>query len=153
MLDNKEIEIIKKNVCRFINDSSIIKEKTGKFADFFINNANDSLDSAKLLFEVSTNKDFQKITGFPNFNGVLWVVNASYYSMFYIARALLESEGIKIKTESASVHLITFNALVYYFYLTGKIEKGLIEEFKEAGIEAFDALGKEKAKSLIEDYS
>jgi len=29
MLDNKEIEIIKKNVCRFINDSSIIKEKTG----------------------------------------------------------------------------------------------------------------------------
>jgi uncharacterized protein (UPF0332 family) len=153
MLDNKEIEIIKKNIKRYLNDNSIIKEKKGKFAEFFLSNAKNSLDSAKLLFEVSTKKDLQKITGFPDFNGFLWVVNSSYYSMFYMARALLESEGIKIKPESASVHLITFNALVYYFYLTGKIQKSLIEEFKEAGEEASEVLGKEKAKSLIEDYS
>ena len=37
--------------------------------------------------------------------------------------------------------------------LTGKIEKSLIEEFKEAGEEAFETLGKDKAKELIEDYS
>lgn len=153
MLDNKEIEIIKKNIKRFINDNSLTKEKKGKFAEFFLSNAKNSLDSAKLLFEVSTKKELQKTTGFPDFNGFLWVVNSSYYSMFYMARALLESEGIKIKPESASVHLITFNALVYYFYLTGKIQKSLIEEFKEAGEEASEVLGKEKAKSLIEDYS
>jgi len=153
MLDNKEIEIIKKNIKRFLSDNSITKEKKGKFAEFFLSNAKNSLDSAKLLFEVSTKKELQKTTGFPDFNGFLWVVNSSYYSMFYMARALLESEGIKIKPESASVHLITFNALVYYFYLTGKIQKSLIEEFKEAGEEASEVLGKEKAKSLIEDYS
>ncbi|MDO8517362.1 MAG: hypothetical protein Q7S33_04535 [Nanoarchaeota archaeon] len=153
MLDNKEIEIIKGNIRRFLNDNSLVKEKLGKFENFFINNANNSLDSAKLLFEVSTNKNIQKAIGFPNFNGFLWVVNASYYSMFYMARALLEHEGIKIKTDSASIHLITFNALVYYFYLTGKIQKSLVEEFKEAGEEASEILGKEKAKSLIEDYS
>ena len=153
MLDNKEIEIIKKNMNRFLSDNSVIKEKPGKFANFFINNANNSLDSAKLLFNVSTKKDIQEIMGFPDFNGFLWTINASYYSMFYMARALLESEGIKIKAESASIHLITFNALVYYFYLTGKIQRSLVEEFKEAGIEASEVLGKEKAKSLIEDYS
>ena len=47
-----------------------------------------------------------------------------------MARALLEKERIKIKPESFSVHLITFNALVYYFYLTDKIQKNFIEEFK-----------------------
>lgn len=117
-----------------------------------MNNAADSLNSAKLLFKASTNKELQNSSGFPNFNGFLWVINASYYSMFYMARALLESEGILIKADN-SVHLVTFDALVYYFYLTGKIQKNLIEEFKEAGEEASETLGKDKAKALIEDYS
>jgi len=46
---------------------------------------------------LSTNPDKQQYLGFTSFNGLLWVVNASYYSMFYMARALLENEGIKIK--------------------------------------------------------
>ena len=116
MLDNKEIEIIKRNIKRFTSENLIIKEKQGKFIDFFMNNAADSLNSAKLLFKASTNKELQNSSGFPNFNGFLWVINASYYSMFYMARALLESEGILIKTDN-SVHLVTFDALVYYFYL------------------------------------
>jgi len=152
MLDNKEIEIIKRNIKRFTSENLIIKEKQGKFIDFFMNNAADSLNSAKLLFKASTNKELQNSSGFPNFNGFLWVINASYYSMFYMARALLESEGILIKTDN-SVHLVTFDALVYYFYLTGKIQKSLIEEFKEAEEEASETLGKDKAKALIEDYS
>lgn len=153
MLDNKEIEIIKRNMKRFINDNLIVKEKQGKFIDFFMKNSADSLNSAKLLFKASTNKELQNYSGFFNFNGFLWVINSSYYSMFYMARALLESEGIKIKQEMESIHLITFDALVYYFYLTGKIEKSLIEEFKEAEKEVSETLGKDKAKGLIEDYS
>ena len=153
MLDNKEIEIIKRSVKRFTAENIIWREKNSKFVDFFLNNAKDSLNSSKLLFKASTNKELQNSSGFPNFNGLLWVVNSSYYSMFYMARALLESEGIKIKQGSESIHLITFNALVYYFYLTGKIEKNLIEEYKEAGEEVSETLGKDKAKGLIEDYS
>ncbi|MFH1249067.1 MAG: hypothetical protein V1660_02855 [archaeon] len=137
---------------RLIGNKSITKEEGGKFTDFFINNSRDSLDCAKLLFDASTKKEIQKSIGFPNFNGFLWVINASYYSMFYMARALLESGGIKIKTDE-SIHLVTFNALVYYFYLTGKIQKSLIEEFDDAGEEASQALGKEKARLLVEDYS
>lgn len=34
MLDNKEIEIIKKNIKRFTSENLIIKEKQGKFIDF-----------------------------------------------------------------------------------------------------------------------
>src|SRR3989344_1647403 len=139
MLDNKEIEIIKRNINRFISENLIVKEKSGKFINFFMNNAKDSLDSAKLLFKASTNKELQNYSGFPSFNGFLWVVNASYYSMFYMTRALLESGGVKIKADN-SVHLVTFDALVYYFYLTGKIQRNLIEEFKEAGEGASETL-------------
>ena len=52
-----------------------------------------------------------------------------------------------------SVNRGAVHALVYYFYLTNKIEKHLIEEFQKAGNEASEILGKEKAKQLIEDYS
>ncbi len=104
----------------------------------------------------------------PNFNGFLWVINSSYYSMFYMARALLESISIKIKSEE-SVHFLVFNALVYYFYSTGKLEKHFIEDFDNAQEESSEILGKEKvnssriskfpsqaqekAKEMISDYS
>lgn len=86
-----------------------------------------------------------------NFTGFLWVVNASYYSMFYAARALLENDGVRIRTD-ASIHAVTFDALVHYFYLTGKLEKKLIEEFAEAEEDAAETLGRETAKGLMEDY-
>lgn len=119
--------------------------------DFFIDNAIKSLETAKILFEVSTKQDISLKLGFPNFDGFLWVINSSYYSMFYITRAVLESSGIKIKTEQ-SVHQATFNALFHYFYLRKRLEQSFIEDLKRAGEESFEILGKDKAKSLIEDY-
>jgi len=72
--------------------------------------------------------------------------------MFYIVRALLETQGIKIKSQQ-SVHAITLNCFVHYFYSTNKIEEKLIKEFQEAGQESSEILGKQKAKDIIEDYS
>ena len=151
MFDEKKIDQIKRRVTGFIRDGFIRKEKETKFVDFFLKNAKNSRDSATLLLNVSMKKDLKDTLGLPDFNGYLWVINASYYSIFYMARALLESEGIKIKTEM-SIHAITFDALVYYFYLSGKLEKRLIEDFGEAKEEAAEILGKEKAKELVEDY-
>lgn len=152
MLDKKILREIEKNVKQLSTEGKIIKDKEEKYTKFFLKNAQDSFNSAKLLFNISIDNILKKSLGFPNFNGYLWVINSSYYSMFYMARALLESNGVKIKTEQ-SIHAITYNALVYYFYLTKKIEKTLIEEFQRAGMEASEILGKEKAKQLIEDYS
>lgn len=151
MLDEKNIGEIKRNSERMIREGSIIKENEGRFADFFLNNSRNSFDSAKLLLEVSRNKELKNSLGFPEFNGYLWAINASYYSMFYMARALLEKNGIKIKKDE-SVHSIVFNAFVYYFFITGRIEKRLVEEFNDAGEEASILLGKEKAKMIVEDY-
>jgi uncharacterized protein (UPF0332 family) len=152
MLENKQIEEAKRNALRSINDGKIIQTKESKNTEFFIKNSRDSLDSAKVLFELSINKKSRDSIGMPNFNGFLWVINSSYYSMFYMARALLESIGIKIKTDE-SVHFLVFNALVYYFYSSGKLEKHFIEDFENAQEESSQILGKEKAKEMISDYS
>ena len=151
MLDEKEIDRAKKNFERLIKEGIVTKRKEKKFINFFLSNAKNSLDSAKLLFDVSTKNDLKDLTGFPDFNGFLWVVNSSYYSMFYVVRALLEKEGVEIKTDE-SIHAAVFGALIYYFYSTGKLQKKFIEEFAEANAETVEILGKEKAKELVEDY-
>ena len=153
MLDEKKIEELKKRVKRFIDEGTIKKEraKEQKHVEFFLNNAQKSLDAAELLFKVTTRQDLQEATGHENFDGSLWVVNASYYSMFYVARALLENEGIKLKGE-LSIHVLAFDALVYYFYLTNKLQKKFVEDFIQAREEASEILGQEKAKELIEAY-
>ena len=152
MPEDKKLEDAKRNAVKSISSGIIYKTKERKYVNFFVKNAKDSLDSAKILFDLSTNDKIKNTLGVPNFNGFLWVINSSYYSMFYMARALLESKGIKIKSDE-SIHFLVFNALVYYFYSTGKLEKHFIEDFENAREESSDILGKEKAKEIIFDYS
>lgn len=151
MIDKKKLNEAEIRVKQLISKGIIVSKKKPEFVDFFIKNADDSIDSAKALFELSNDPEKQKIFGFTSFNGLLWVVNASYYSMFYMARALLEKFVIKIKAD-LSIHAITFDAVIYYFYLTGKMQKEFLEDFIEAKEDAAEILGKKKADLLIEDY-
>ena len=53
----------------------------------------------------------------------------------------------EIKTK-LSVHAVTYDALVYFFYLTKKLEKGLIESFATA----IDESAEVRATEIIKDY-
>ena len=67
MLDEKRI---KKLVPQLLEEGLIKKnEEYKKLAQFFIENAQDSLNSAKLLLEVSTDNKLMELTGFKNFKG------------------------------------------------------------------------------------
>jgi len=151
MLDEKKLKQIESRVKNFIVDETIKTKQPREFVIFFLNNAQKSLNSANALYDLSTNKEIQDNLGYKDFDGFLWVVNTSYYSMFYMARALLENEGIKIKTEN-SIHSVTFDAIIAFFYLNKKLEKRLLEDFAESMSEADQILGKQKADSLVEDY-
>jgi uncharacterized protein (UPF0332 family) len=151
MLDNKTIKESESRVKSYIKDELIKTREKAHDTDFFLVNANSSLITARLLMDVSSKEDLQKATGYLKFNGYLWVINSAYYSMFYMARALLESSGIKLKSD-LSIHLLTFDALVYYFYLTGKLQKSIIETYADAKEDADELLGKEKADELIDAY-
>jgi uncharacterized protein (UPF0332 family) len=151
MLDNRHIGEIKRNYERLMKEGKIL-ESCPKYTDFFLKNSINSLTTARVLFALSTREELRRKIGLSRFDSFLWVINSSYYSMFYLARALLESKGISIKTD-LSIHSVTFNAFVYNFYLTGKIERSLVENFREAEREASEILGKEKARELVEDFS
>lgn len=162
MLDDKRLEIIRKNVPLMVNGGEIEKsEKNKQMANFYLENALVSLNVAKILSDASLNDPIKRQFKFigKDFEAFLWVINTSYYSMFYMAGALLASLGIKVKSE-IGIHKKTFEALVFYFYLSPRIAKHYIEEFEVAQHESHSLLGTEdnlvvmqrKAKELIASY-
>jgi uncharacterized protein (UPF0332 family) len=151
MIEEKRIEETKRRVEHYLKDGVIKTKQPAEFIDFFLHNAENSLNSARCLYDLSTNQEYQRQTGYVGLKGFLWVINASYYSMFYMARALLATEGIKLRSD-LSIHALTFDALVHFFYVNNKLQKQLFKLYAEAKEEAAELLGQQKANELIEDY-
>lgn len=84
MLDEKRLKEANNRVKTYLKDGIAMTKRKPEHVEFYIRNAEDSIDSAKALYELSTDSEKQKCLGFTSFNGLLWVVNASYYSMSYI---------------------------------------------------------------------
>ncbi len=150
-LDDKKLKQIECRIRQHLTSRVIQTKQPKKNVEFFLVNANDSLMSAKALFDLSTNKDFQSYTHYEGLRGFLWVINASYYSMFYMVRALLAAKGVLIKSD-LSVHSVTFDALIYFFYLNGNLEKHFFESYADAQEEASELLGKRKADEIVLEY-
>ena len=151
MIEEKQIKEVRSRVTQYLGDGTIQTKCKPEHVSFFLTNAKNSLNSANVLFDVSTKMKLQEDMGYPGFDGYLWVINASYYSMFYTARALLENEGLKLRSD-LSIHLVAFDAMVHFFYVTGKLQKRLVEYFAESREEAAELLGHEKAEELMYDY-
>jgi uncharacterized protein (UPF0332 family) len=156
MIDEKRIEEAKRNAKRYIADGLLkVNDKEIKnFIDFYLKNSETSLQTASLLFQISTDeklKEELKIS--KDFECHLWVIVSSYYSMFYMALALLATEGIKVGKEI--VHKVTADALINFFIANEKLTK-LLEDYEEMRKDVMELLGKEelkrKAKELISDY-
>lgn len=162
MLDDKRLKEIEKNVPAMMKQGDISKDESFKgLANFYMDNALVALNTARLLNEVSAKRELKNHFPFisESFESYLWIINTSYYSMFYMAGALLAGMGIKVKSEMG-VHKKTFDAFAYYFYLTRKIARHYLEEFEEAQQQSAELLGAEepieimqkKAKELIDKY-
>jgi uncharacterized protein (UPF0332 family) len=156
MIDEKRIEEAKRNVKRYIADGLLkVNDKEIKnFIDFYLKNSETSLLTASLLFQISAdNKLKEELKISKDFECYLWVIVSSYYSMFYIALALLATEGIRVGKEI--VHKVTADALINFFIANEKLAK-LLEDYEEMRKDVMELLGKEelkrKARELISDY-
>ena len=84
----------------------------------------------------------------------LWVINTSYYSMFFAATALLAHFHHKINSE-VGIHALTYHALVHYFVKEeSKLKNQLIEEYKDAVNDAEELLqlSEQKIRGLILNF-
>ena len=150
MIDDKQLAEIKRDVPKLVNEGVIDKsDEYVKLSSFFVETAEKSLSSARLLFKASTDKSLMDAAGFPNFDGYLWVINACYYSMFYMASAALAHDRVKVRSD-IGVHKLTFKAFVYYYHLTNKIKKKLVEEYLQAQQDSQELLGQEEMHAMAE---
>jgi len=156
MIDEKRIEEAEKNVKKYIAEGllKVRNEEVKNFVNFYLKNSETSLQVASLLFQISADdklKEELKIS--KDFECYLWVIVTSYYSMFYMALALLATEGVRVGKEI--VHKVTADALINFFIANKKLAK-LLEDYEEMRKDAMELLGKEelqmKAMELISDY-
>src|SRR3989344_683941 len=115
MIDAKQKKEAKQNFDKYLQDGLLKKEKNETARQMYIKNAEQSLNLAEECM-ISPLR--------PH----LWVVVISYYSMFYIANAVLLQLGYK--TGSKIVHKVTSDALIVL--VMDKIRKGLLEEYEDA---------------------
>lgn len=134
MLDKKKIEEAKTNVTRYLDNGQLKREKFQEIVfKVLIDNSRESLETANFLFDNNKSK--------------LWVIVCAYYSMFYIANAVLYKLGYKVGDQTP--HKVTSDALVVY--VKDKLRGSLLEDYEEIKEEAL-FLAQNKAEGLIENF-
>jgi uncharacterized protein (UPF0332 family) len=144
MLDDKKIEESSKVIKQLISDRKIVKPNP-RAKDFFIKQSRKCMIVAQKLLEMQSKEGIDTN---------LWVINSSYYSMFFAATALLAHFNKKIDV-GVGVHKMTYHALVYFFVKEdNKLKKALAEEYALAvnDIEQTLQLGEEKIKDLVTSF-
>ena len=119
MLSSERIKEAEKNVKSYLSEGLIKKEQFRKIVfETYTRNHKESLLVARRLYNENLSN--------------LWVVVISYYSMFYLANALLYKIGYKIGSKVA--HKVTSDALIVF--VRNKLKDKLIEDYELAGNEA-----------------
>ncbi len=134
MIDKERRKEAEKNFTQYLQDKLIKKEKNDTAKAMYIKNADLSLKLAEECMN-------------SNLKPYIWVVVISYYSMFYIANAVLLELGYR--TGGKIVHKVTNEALIVL--VTDKIKKGLIEEYENAKEDALE-IASVKSDEIIALY-
>src|SRR3989338_1830478 len=130
MLSNERIKTAEKNIQSYLQDRLLKKEEFRSIVfETYMRNYRESLRVARKLFN-------EKLSN-------LWVIVISYYSMFYLANALLYKLGYKVGTKIA--HKITSDALI--IFVRNKLKDNLIEEYEIAASEAMVL-----SETLLQNY-
>ena len=125
-MDEKRIKQAENNFNRYLEEGKIKKIiKNNLIYETYLRNSRESLKVANKLFQDKTSS--------------LWVVVASYYSMFYIACAYLYNLGYKPGDEI--VHQVVSESLIVQG--RNKIKNYLLENYNEE---------KEKALIIVDNY-
>src|SRR3989338_3576279 len=102
------------------------------FINHTLKKAEDSLNTAKALFNLMTDEELQE-RALPNidYNSSLWIINAAYYSMFFFSQVLLGKDGRKLPEGTKDTHKTILLAVLYYFIIKGSGLEGKKEVMPE----------------------
>ena len=135
MIDDKRKKEAQNNFKRYLKEGLLKKETNDLAKSKYLENTDLSLKTASELMQ-SPLKPY------------LWVMVTSYYSMFYMANAILLQYGYK--TQDKIAHKVTSDALIVL--ILDKLKKELLEDYETMQNDALEIAGT-KAESVIESYS
>src|SRR3989338_8810183 len=134
MLDDKRIKEAEENVRDYLKDGLLRKAVlSNDVFDVYLKNSSESIELAKDIFK--------------NNKSNLWVIVTSYYSMYYMANALLCNFGYKVGEKIS--HKVTADALIVF--ARNKIRTSLLDDLENAMDEAMD-LASVKTDEMISDF-
>jgi len=121
---------INTNFAKYINERLLTKREFKEIIfKTYLNNHEESLKVAEDLFKKKSSS--------------LWTIVTSYYSMFYIANAIIFKLGYKVGDKIA--HKITADALIVL--TRNKLKQSIIESYEKASEEAL-----ELSDNLLESF-
>jgi uncharacterized protein (UPF0332 family) len=150
MIEQNRIEEASRNVRQYVTDG-LLKTRDNeskKLVSFFMDQAERSLRTAAVVFELSTDTAAKQAMRLErDFESHLWVIVTSYYSMFYAALALLASQGIRAGRQL--VHKVVADALIHFFISNKRLVK-MLEAYEEARDTSLELIGREELMKRLQ---
>ena len=132
MLNEKRIKEAESNVRNYLREGLLAKQSFQEIVFSVLkSNAKESLETANFLSK--------------NSKSDLWIIVASYYSMFYIANAVLYKLGYKVGEKIA--HRVTADSLIVF--VRKKLADSLLESYEDTKDSALAAM---KSDELLESF-
>lgn len=134
MIDEKRKKEAMENFSEYLREGLIKKQKDENARKMYIHNSDISLKLAEKMLD-----DILK--------PYLWSIVVSYYSMFYMANAVLLNLGYK--TGRKIVHKVTNDALIVL--VLDRLKKELIEEYEHIMDDALE-IASMKSEEVLKNY-
>ena len=80
--------------------------------------------TAQHILRIMEEPAIRKLFNAEEYDGTLWIINASYYRIFFMAEYLLALDGRKLPDNVEDTHKTVELALLYYFILKGSNLEG-----------------------------
>ncbi len=126
MIDAKRIKEAESNIRRYLSGRLLKKEKNETAKRMYLENSELSIETSSRLLSLED----------ENYKPYLWTIVTAYYSMFYIANAVLLNFGYKVGDKIS--HKVTNDALIVF--IRNKLKRGLLEEYEDAKEDALEII-------------
>jgi len=134
MISEQQKKEAKQNFDRYLIDGLLKRETNDLAKNMYLKNAELSLQVAQELVK-------------NPLKPYIWIIVISYYSMFYIANAVLLHLGYK--TQDKITHKVTSDALIVL--VLHKLKKELIEYYESIQKDALE-IASMKAEEILKNY-
>ena len=138
---------------------------TDIFKHHTLEKSENALKTAEYILKIMEDQSIKGLFNADDYDGTLWIINASYYRIFFLAQYLLALDNKKLPENTEDTHKMVELALMYYFLIKGsnlesksnlkweEIQQSRLSKALELMVDAKEEtqeLTQQKAKKVIE---